>query len=150
MKYIFLGIVLIAAAAIYLRQRSGPPALEENWPRTLDAALAQAEQTDRRVLVFFTSEPPSETTRRLVDTTLARPENRRAIQEGNFIRARAILDVSLDSPAAKKYRIRRLPTMMVLSPEGKELNRREGFIGEVPFRSGFLDLEEIQEPAPAE
>jgi len=36
--------------------------------------------------------------------------------------------------------------MMVLDANGNELNRREGFIGEVPFRHGFLDLAQIEAP----
>ena len=36
--------------------------------------------------------------------------------------------------------------MMILAPDGKELNRREGKVGEVDFPHGFLDLTEVHEP----
>ena len=43
-------------------------------------------------------------------------------------------------------KISSLPTFVLLSPEGKELNRREGFVGEVDFYKGFLDCSNVLKP----
>jgi hypothetical protein len=37
--------------------------------------------------------------------------------------------------------------MLVIGPDGVEKNRREGFIGEVDFRTGFLEGGEVIGPA---
>ena len=52
----------------------------------------------------------------------------------------------LSGDLAKRYKLTKLPTMVILDANGKELNRREGFIGEVEFRRGFLDLTKIEAP----
>jgi len=96
------------------------------------------------VLAFFMSEPPSATARWLADNTLRM--NRKAIAESRVVPVKVVLETSLDSETARRYEIRELPTLMVLSPSGKELNRRTGRVGEVEFRQGFLDLAVIKGP----
>jgi len=123
-------------------QRSGPRL--PGWGEDLDAALARAARENRRVLAFFMSEPPSATARWLADNTLRM--NRKAIAESRVVPVKVVLETSLDSETAKRYEIRELPTLMVLSPSGKELNRRTGRVGEVEFRQGFLDLAVIKGP----
>jgi hypothetical protein len=47
-----------------------------------------------------------------------------------------------DSETTAKYRITKLPTLLLLSPSGQELNRHDGpgHVGEVPFRQEFLNV----------
>jgi len=139
----FLVVLIIVAAAIWYWHRQ-PPTMK-GWGRDLDAALRQAVAERRQLLVFFISSPPSDTARRMVRTTLAVPENRKRLNEGPFVKVKVEVD-SLKSQLAGKYTLRKLPTMLLLSPDGVELNRREGFIGEVDFRNGFLDLTNVQKP----
>ena len=61
--------------------------------------------------------------------------------------ALGIVDVGLTDPTATTYRLRRLPTLMVLDAGGREKNRREGPVGEVDFRDGFLDLRAVRRPS---
>jgi hypothetical protein len=147
-NYIFVILFLVACGLVYLNQRQ-PPVLNRDWPQGLAEKLEQARTENRPVLVFFMAHPPGEITRRMLDTTLRKRKNRDAITEGNFIRVRHELDESLDSELAIRYRIKRLPTMLTLAPNGSELNRREGFIGEVEFRSEFVSGEVIPKPVPA-
>jgi len=140
----FLAAVIVAGAVVYLHQRAGP-ALPD-WGTDLPAALQQAQTENRPVLVFFLTSPPSTTARDMADKTLQRPQNRQAIEKGKFIRVKVTVG-SMDSDVARKYALKALPTMMVLGPQGKELNRREGFIGELDFRNGFLDLSEVRAPS---
>ena len=120
--------------------------LDRDWPKGLPEKLQQAKQEDRRVLAFFVAHPPGQTTRQMVRTTLAKRKNRDAITEGNYIRVRQQLDESLDSELAQRYQITRLPTMLILAPDGTELNRREGFVGEVEFRTAFLTGDVVRKP----
>ena len=146
-KWGFLLAIFVAATIVYFHQRKGPPSLEEWIP--LDTAQAQAKAENRPILVLVTEDPPAQTTKDMLRTTLRRPENKEAINKGRFIQARLVVE-SASSSLAAKYKITALPTMIILDADGKELNRRTGFIGEVAFRDGFLDCSGIERPqAPA-
>ena len=140
----FLAVgIAVAAGAYFHFQRGG--AILKNWPTDLDKVLKQAKAEDRQVLALFISSPPGQVTHRMARTTLKKPQNKRAIVTGRFLRVKVTVE-TLKSDLARRYRIRKLPTMLILSPGGQEQNRREGMIGEVPFRQGFLDGKEVQPP----
>lgn len=143
-KLVFLVIFVIAGVLIYNKQTS-LPSVADSWPN-LAQALEQAGKENRRVLVLFLASNPSEQTRRLLTTTMAQPANVQAIEDGRLIQAKALVDVALTSELAVRYKITALPAMLLLDSEGKELNRRKGFIGEVPFRSEFLSCSVIKKP----
>ena len=138
----FVAAAAIAAVAIIfvMRERGVLP----DWSDNLDAALRTAGEGNRKVLVIFLSQPPGEITRQLATGTISK--NRKAITDGEFVCVKAVVPASLDSDLARRYRIRTLPTMLILTPDGKEWNRREGMIGELPFRTGFLDGSKIEKP----
>jgi len=141
-KLAFLAVAVVAAVCIYLLQREGPEL--KGWATDLDEALKQAKAENRRVLVFFTASPKSATARRLIRTTLAK--NAQMIARERVVKVNVSLDRELNSDLAVRYKISSLPTFVLLSPEGKELNRREGFVGEVPFHKGFLDCSQVNKP----
>jgi len=132
-KLIFLGVIAVAFALVYMSQRSG--AELPDWPGGLPAALAKAKQEDRKVLVFFAGSPPSEDARRMSTTTISK--NLKYIKEGKFITV--LIQLKKSDELAKRYDIARLPTFLLLDAEGKVLNRRVGMVGEVAFNKGFLD-----------
>ena len=139
----FLAMLIVLVVGIHLYQRK-PPSLT-GWSGDLDASLVKGRAEGRRVLVFFLSAPSSEAAQRMVRTTLARPQNTQAIAEANFIKVQIPL-TSLKSVPASRYNLKKLPTMLILDSAGRELNRREGFIGETAFRNGFLDLTDVRKP----
>ena len=132
-KLIFLAVIAVAVILVYLSQRSDV-ALPD-WPDDLPAALAQAKQEDRKVLVFFADRPPSAIARRMSTTTLKK--NVGNIKKGKFITV--LVQVKKTDELIKRYNVSRFPTFLVLDAEGKVLNRRVGLVGEVPFSKGFLD-----------
>ena len=139
----FLIVAVVIGTVIYLYLQNDT--LLKGWPEDLSAALADAKQTNRRVLVVFVSNPPNADAVRNADFALGKPQNKAAIQEGKFARVKVTVN-SLDSDMARRYKLTHLPTMLILDAKGGELNRREGVVGEVPFLHGFLDLTEVQEP----
>lgn len=139
---LFVCIIIIAVAFVQYLQRRGPRL--EGWTDRLDAALNQGRRENRPLLVFFMGSVPGATARRLAGGTLEKSANREAIADGRFIKVKVML--SSASELAGRYKITELPTMVLLSPEGNELNRRSGFIGEVPFRRGFLDCKDVRKP----
>ncbi len=141
-KGAFLLITVVVVAAVIMMQRSGPSL--PGWGDDLKATLAQAGREDRRVLAFFLSDPPGAEARWLADNTLH--TNRKAIEDSGILPVKVVLDTALRSETARRYEIGELPTLMVLSPNGEELNRRAGRVGEVEFRRGFLDLAVVKGP----
>ncbi len=142
-KIVFLVLLGALGVLIYWRQLN--PKLP-GWGDDLQETLGEARREGRKVVVLFTARHPGEIARRLMKTTLGKTANRQAIEEGNFIHIRLKLDTSLTEQIAKQYKIKNLPTMLVLSSGGRELNRREGMIGEMAFRKGFLDCAKIAKP----
>ena len=139
-KLAFLVVAAVAAVCIYLLQREGPKL--KGWATDLDVALKQAKAENRRSLVFFTASPKSTTARRLIQTTLRK--NVQMIAREQVVKVN--VDTDLNTNLAVRYKISSLPTFVLLSPEGKELNRRKGFVGEVPFHKGFLDCSQVNKP----
>ena len=136
-KLIFLSLIAAAVILVYISQQSGVEL--PNWPGDLSAALVQARQGDRKVLVFFADSPPSTTARNMSTTTLKM--NDKHITEDKFIKV--LIQVAKTDEPAKRYNVKDFPTFLLLDAQGKVLNRRVGFVGEVAFRIGFLDCSEV-------
>ena len=137
-KLIFLVLIAAAVLLVYISQQSG--AELPDWPGDLSAALVQAKQEDRKVLVFFADTPPSTTARNMSTTTLKK--NARHIARGKFIKV--LIQVAKTDDPAKRYNVKNLPTFLLLDAQGKVLNRRAGFVGEAAFQNGFLDCSEVK------
>ena len=140
---VFLAVAMAVVAAVYFMQLRGPQL--ESWGSDLDQALTQARAEKRKVLVFFTVSLKSEKAKKLINLTLA--HNRRNIDNMGLIKVNLNLDVRLQSKTAERYKISRLPTFLLLSPQGSELNRREGFVSVQGFRDEFLSCEKIIRPS---
>jgi len=135
-KLVLLGLVVAVAAGVWWFQRGGGQ--WEGWGRDLQAALRQGAAQGRPVLVLFTSDPIDHDARRMEQTTLTRKENRQAIQAGGYIPVLATVATALDDELSRRYSLARLPTLLVIAPDGKVLARAEGFVGEQQFRQQFL------------
>ena len=139
-KLIFLAVIAVAIILVYVSQRSG--AELPNWPGDLPAALAQARQEDRKVLVFFAGNPPSTNARRMSTMTLSK--NGRQIKRRKLITV--LIQVKKIDELVKRYSIKKFPTFLLLDAQGKELNRRIGFVGHGDFSIGFLDCSKVKGP----
>lgn len=140
-RWIKIGFVLVliaAGIAVYGFQRRDLQI--EGWGGDLAAALAQAKAERRMVVVFFASSPPSETDLTIARRRIAKPDNQKALQTGKFIPVVVPLPEGLHAPEAQRYKLKTLPTLMVLRSDGTERNRHEGMIGEVDFRQDFLRI----------
>jgi len=131
-RWVKLGFLLVAiatVAVIWWIQRN-PPMLAD-WADDLSTALDQARREDRRVLVFFMHSPPGQTERWLVSNTI--PKNDKHIKGGNYIAVKASVSKNLKDELAEQYGIREVPTLLILDPQGKEIGRRTGRVGEIDF-----------------
>ena len=146
-RWVKIGFVVVAAVVAFIVWRTVRQPKLPGWI-PLDEAVEKARKENRPIVVLFMNHPISDGDRWNIEI-IAKSANRKAIEEGNFIRAKAQLSTALDSETARRHRIKVLPTVLVLEPEGEELkerNRREGRLGEVDFRQGFLDLARVQKP----
>jgi thiol-disulfide isomerase/thioredoxin len=136
-KLIFLAVIIVAVALVYISQQSG--AELPDWPDDLEAALIQAKKEDRKVLVFFAGSPPSTVARTMSTGTLKK--NAKQIKRGKLITV--LVQVRKTEDPAKKYGVQEYPTFLLLGSDGKELNRRVGFVGQSQFSIGFLDCSKV-------
>jgi len=144
-KLIFLGVALAGAVVVFFFIQRRPLPLPD-WGSDLQAALDRAATENRRLLVFFMDSPPSSTAHRLAKVPLGKKANRQALEKGNFLLVKVTMDRIAREKWAKRFHISRLPTLLILGPDGAELNRRQGYVGEVAFRSDFLTCKEVQKP----
>jgi len=128
--------LILAMVGVYLYQRRGLTI--RGWGEDLPAALSQAKAENRPLVVMFVNKMQTPTARTLRGH-IAKPGNQKALKEGRYITVIVPLDNSLDSDLALKYKVKILPTLLLLGPDGVELNRATGNIGEVPFRATFLN-----------
>lgn len=144
-KLIFLGVALAGAAVVFFFIQRRPPPLP-GWGSDLQAALGRAATENRRLLVFFMDSPPSSTAHRLAKVPLGKKANRQALEKGNFLLVKVTMDRIARKKWSERFNITKLPTLLILAPDGEELNRRQGYVGEVAFRSEFLNCKVVQKP----
>lgn len=132
-KLIFMSVIFIAAALIYLTiQRKGGEL--PNWPEDLGGAFKQAKDETRPVLLLLTTMPPSLDARKIGSISIKM--NGPAIKEGRFITR---LVRGRNSQPATKYEVKEFPTVIIFAPDGQELARRSGYIGQGDFRDMLKD-----------
>ena len=149
-KLAFVVVTLAVVALLYWSQRRGLDL--PGWGSDLPAALTQAATEHRSVVVLFASLPPGEPERWLKDSIFPKPENEAALRDGRFIKVLQNVGSLSASQTAARYKITELPTLLLLGPDGVEKNRRlcrTRRIGEVEFRTGFLDCSQVVPPPAA-
>ncbi len=134
----WLASVTVGVAALSASAFASTP---EGWTTDLEKALIQAKAENKSVLVEFTGSdwcPPciamrknvfskkdfiGEASKKFVLVELDFPKGDKAVAEKN-------------EPMAKKYKIEGFPTVILMTPEGKEFSRF--YASEHPKIDGFL------------
>ena len=133
-KLVFLLAVVAIGIFVWLSYRTPPLA---GFSSDLEGAIEKAKAEGRNIVLLFINNPASTQDRFLMDRIIAKRDNLQALEKGNYLRVRR--STSLRSELARRYKLTQLPTVLLLGPNGQELNRREGSVGEIEFRRGFLD-----------
>jgi len=134
---IFLAIAIIAVVTIQYLQRS--LAAPSGWiDNDLPEAMRQAKQRSANIVVLFVAKPPTEIDRWITTKTLSEEANMKALEDGNFVAVMVRVSGNQRAQYAEEFSVHTFPTTLILSPDGEELNRKEGKIGETDFRDVFL------------
>ena len=130
-----LAIVLTAQWPMlkgwYYRATGAPaPASSIAWRTDLDAALAEARSTNKRVIVDFSADwcPPCQAMKHDV---WPHPQVEKAISAG-FVPV--LVDADRDTVLADRYQVASIPTILLLDTDGRVARRNNGFLS----RSGML------------
>jgi thiol:disulfide interchange protein len=103
----------------YRAASTTPPESSIPWRTDLDAALLEARQTDRKVLVDFMADwcPPCIAMKHDVWPD---PGVERAVAAGYVP---VMIDIDRDGRTADRYHVRGIPTILVLNSEGEVLRQ---------------------------
>ncbi|MBU1693864.1 MAG: HEAT repeat domain-containing protein [Verrucomicrobia bacterium] len=93
------------------------------WHRDLDTTLSRAEAEYRPVLAVFSS-PGCAWCRRLKTETLDDPETRQLLRHFSLVE----IDVMDDPLTAQEYGVRGVPTVLILSSDGRVRNGVSGYL----------------------
>ncbi len=132
----FLVVAAILVLLVYWWQRK-PTLLPGTWLTDVPKAMEQARNEKRSVLLFFTHSAWGEAEKRIAFFGFSK--NVKALNKFDYILVK--VSPSLDSDLARQYKVTKLPTLLILDPNGREKNRRELLVdvGETEFPL-FLDL----------
>lgn len=134
-KWAFVGLIVVAVVVVVMMQQSKTLGIK-GWSGDLSQTLQTARAEDRPVLALFVRKPPSQTAKTIARHAI-QPANVEAVEKGRFLPV--VVTTDSNQEPATTYGIEEFPTLLVLSPQGKEVLRHEGLIGEVPFRQEFLE-----------
>ena len=137
--WLILALAVLAAAAPFLLVQVGEDIIA--WQDDVDEALTQARTSGKPVLIDFTADwcPPCRTMKKVVFSK----ENVKRFVESNFIPVQLDLSKKNEKTAAigMRFRIQYLPTMLILAPDGTELRRESGGMGEEGFLAWLKNVQ---------
>ena len=124
---LIMALVLVGAAVgVYLAQLR-PPGLPDYFRTDLAETLDLARRENRPVLLLLRCTPANEPTRFILGAKgLPHSQVRRAVKNGNYLCVAATVDRKLQSATARRYAVKAVPTLMVLSPAGDVVARLAG------------------------
>ena len=125
----FLVVLIVGVVLIYLYQRNPTTGLD--WSKDYDAVLKEGPDQQKPVILLFMASPPGADTKLLVRKIQSKSSIGNALKKHDYLKAVAIVSNNLQKDdIARKFKIKKLPTVIVFSPKGDEVDRREGYFGD--------------------
>jgi hypothetical protein len=144
-RLVKLAFVAVAAAIfLILRCEGGEVRWPNNWQNTdFRATMQRARRENRRVVVICTYPTPGADARRMAQKPLTDATNLKTLEQGRYLTVRVPLEGEMETFFRETYDVTKTPTTLILGPTGWEYNRREGYIGQLPFSQEFLSGREV-------
>lgn len=108
---------LAVVASLSLMAHGQAPITGVNWRSNLDAAKLEAAQTDRLVLLHFTTRTCGPC--KMLDQSVFSQPDVAAALEKDYVPVR--IDADASPALAARYRIKQVPTEFILAPDGTEV-----------------------------
>jgi len=144
-KLVFLVIAAGAIFGVYWMQRK--PTILRGWDTDLDAALVTSREKTRHVLIVFMDDPPGAIARGWDKVPLGKKLNKDAMKRMKLLKVKVSMTRSARKKWAERFKIAKLPAMLLVDPNGTEVNRREGKeVGETAFQREFLSCTVVERP----
>jgi len=127
-RYVYAGFIIaliVGVVLIYLHQLD-PANL--GWGDEHEVVLKQGIEQNRPVILLFKTSPSCEDTKRLQKMIIKK--GMAALKKHNYLTSFVPVSVGLKDTLAVEYKIEKLPTILVFSPDGTEVAREEGYIGD--------------------
>jgi len=122
----FLVLAIVGAVLIYLHQRQDP---QLGWPTATAPMLDKARADARPVVVFFMPHKPDGETRKMIALSLLHGMTQKQLKKLNYVTA-LVLDTKMTSSLAKRFKVEKLPTLVIISPKGEQYKENvTGFVG---------------------
>lgn len=145
-----LAIAAIAAVIVVASSAGAPsPAqgLGVQWrSMSVDAALAEARASEQRVFVKFDAEWCTYC-EHLEDEVLSTAEGGRLTEQ--LVPVRVDFDDEANRPMIERYVVLGLPTVLVLTPDGTQVGRIQGYHGRQEWVDEFEHARTAVDPVPA-
>jgi thiol-disulfide isomerase/thioredoxin len=107
----------VAVASISLLSYAQAPATGVNWRTNVDAAMVEAAQSDRLVLLHFTTRTCGPC--KALDQTVFNQPQVGAALEQDYVPVR--IDADVAKALSARYRIERVPTEIIVTPDGNPI-----------------------------
>lgn len=129
MLWVLFGTTLVIVAFLYVRSQW----IAQSWPRAYSQAIETARTEKKFAFIYFTRSTSDERCRKLQSEALGQPSFREYAQK-NLVE----LEVDMDNlrydekevrEAIKRFKVERVPTILLFNPEGDMVARfgyREG------------------------
>jgi len=132
----FLAVALVVASIVYVLQRRDPAM--PGWTSDLSATLQAASQDGKNIVVAITNKPMGFDDKQLVSKALTYPRSVEAMTSLGVHRVQ--LNDSDHRDVMERYGVQKLPTSLLLGPDGKEIRRHEGVMNDIAFCNDFLGI----------
>jgi thioredoxin-related protein len=109
-------------------QRTGPK-LGKAWSTDPARTIAAGKEDRRPVALFFRAAQLDDTTQSMISQCLNHEIVARQLVARNCLAAVAVIEQVSSSELAQAHRIESLPTLVVFSADGRESDRRSGYVG---------------------
>jgi len=121
-------MMFVVSALLFLQD-----AAKVDWKKDYDAALQDAKQDGRFVVVFFGG-PDCPPCAKMHDTTF---KDKAVVEQVNKTFVNVYVHLDGPNPVAKQFGVEAIPTIFLVASDGTRVRKWEGYVGPEDYRKGL-------------